>query len=157
VAAIASTVSLAGLVLLLVVIDVDTPYPLIIAAVVVIGLGSGAFIPANSTAMLQDVPAHRLGIVNGVRLMAQSSGVVISTAVSLMLISLPLPPALRGQVLEGSIAKVSPDALDGLIAGFRWAFGVMAAMAALCVLASLVGRRTAAPAGSRTAVPDIDG
>jgi EmrB/QacA subfamily drug resistance transporter len=140
-AAAASSVSLAGLVLLLVVIDVDTPYALLIAAVVVIGLGSGAFIPANSTAMLQDVRPERLGIVNGVRLMAQSSGVVVSTAVTLTLIGLPLPPALRTHVLDGSLSRVEPSALEGLITGFRWAFGLMAVMAALCVLTSLVGRR----------------
>jgi EmrB/QacA subfamily drug resistance transporter len=156
VAATASGISLVGLVLLLVVIDVDTPYPLLIAAVVVIGLGSGAFIPANSTAMLQDVPPERLGITNGVRLMAQSSGVVVSTAVSLTLISLPLPAALRGHVLDGSIAHVSPDALGGLIAGFRWTFGLMAVMAALCALTSLVGRRTTRDApGPAAPVTDV--
>jgi MFS family permease len=148
VAAISSSVSLAGMVFLLLVIDVDTPYALIIVAVLVIGLGSGGFIPANSTAMLQDVPPERLGITNGVRLMAQSSGVVISTAVSLTLIGLPLPTELRGQVLKGSIAQLSPDALGELVTGFRWAFGVMAVMTLLCVLTSLVGRRTAAPAGN---------
>jgi EmrB/QacA subfamily drug resistance transporter len=151
VAAVASSISLVGLVVLLVVIDVDTPYWLLLVAVLVIGLGSGGFIPANSTAMLQDVPPERLGITNGVRLMAQSTGVVISTAVSLTLISLPLPAALRGQVLEGSISQLSPDALGDLVTGFRWAFGLMAVMTALCVLTSLVGRRTAAPAGSAPA------
>jgi EmrB/QacA subfamily drug resistance transporter len=157
-AAVASCVSLTGLVLLLVVIDVDTPYPLLITAVVVMGIGSGSFIPANSTAMLQDVRPERLGITNGVRLMAQSSGVVISTAVSLMLISLPLPVALRDHVLDGSIARVSPAALDGLITGFRWAFGVMAVMSVLCVLTSLVGRRTGRDAaGAPARVTDVDG
>jgi EmrB/QacA subfamily drug resistance transporter len=157
-AAVASSVSLVGLVLLLVVIDVDTPYPLLIAAVVVIGIGSGAFIPANSTAMLQDVPPERLGITNGVRLMAQSSGVVVSTAVTLTLISLPLPAALRGHVLDGSLSRVEPAALDGLITGFRWAFGLMAVMAALCVLTSLVGRRTTNDVpGPAAAVTDVDG
>ena len=154
VAAAASAVSLAGLVLLLVVIDVDTPYPLLIAAVVVIGIGSGGFVPANSTAMLQDVRPERLGITNGVRLMAQSCGVVISTAVSLTLISLPLPEALRGHVLDGSIAHVSPADLDALIAGYRWAFGLMAAMSALCVLASLVGRRVAGAEVQERHVPE---
>jgi EmrB/QacA subfamily drug resistance transporter len=147
VAALASSVSLAGLILLLVVIDVDTPYLLLIVAVLVIGLGSGGFIPANSTAMLQDVPLDRLGITNGVRLMAQSTGIAISTAISLALISLPLPVQLRGQVLEGSIAQLSPDALGDVVDGFRWALGLAAATSALCVLTSLVGRRTAAPAG----------
>jgi EmrB/QacA subfamily drug resistance transporter len=158
VAAAASTVSLAGLVLLLIVIDVDTPYPLLITAVVVIGIGSGAFVPANSTAMLQDVPPDRLGITNGVRLMAQSCGVVISTAVALTLISLPLPADLRGRVLDGSIAQVSPEALDGLIAGYRWTFGLMTVMTALCALASLVGRRVGRDdPSSRAAVTDVEG
>jgi EmrB/QacA subfamily drug resistance transporter len=148
VAALASTVSFLGMVALLLVLDVDTPYWQILVAVVVIGLGSGAFVPANSTAMLQDVPPDRLGITNGVRLMSQSSGVVVSTAVALTLVSLPLPVALRGQVLEGSLAHVTPDALGGLMDGFRWAFGVMAVMAALCAVTSLVGRRSAAPVGA---------
>ena len=155
VAAVSSAVSLAGLVVLLVVIDVDTPYALIIGAMVVLGLGSGGFVPANSTAMLQDVPPDRLGITNAVRLMAQSSGVVISTALSLTVITLPLPHSLREHVLDGSLARVSPTALGGLIGGFRWAFGLMAVLAGLCVLASLVGRRTAAPAGA-AAVPGIE-
>ncbi|TQM14819.1 EmrB/QacA subfamily drug resistance transporter [Pseudonocardia kunmingensis] len=157
VAVVASTVSLAGLVLLLAVIDVDTPYPLLITAVVVIGLGSGAFVPANSTAMLQDVRPDRLGITNAVRLMAQSCGVTISTALSLMLIGLPLPPDLRAHVLEGSLSRVSPDALDGLITGFRWTFGLMAVMSVLCVLASLVGRQAGRGVpGPRAAVTDLE-
>jgi MFS family permease len=146
--AVASIISSPGGGLLMRRVRARTPYWEILVAVLVIGLGSGAFVPANSTAMLQDVPPEKLGITNGVRLMAQSSGVVVSTAVALTLVSLPLPLALRGQVLEGSIAKVSPDALGGLIAGFHWAFGVMAAMAALCALTSLVGRRSAAPVGA---------
>jgi MFS family permease len=122
---------------------------------VVLGIGSGAFIPANSTAMLQDVPPDRLGITNAVRLMAQSSGVVISTAVALTLVAAPLPVALRPHVFDGSLSQVSPGALEDLVTGYRWAFGLMAVMSVLCLVASTVGRqvhaisRRAAP----TAVP----
>jgi hypothetical protein len=84
--------------------------------------------------------------------------VVVSTAVSLTLISLPLPAALRGHVLDGSIAHVSPDALGGLITGFRWTFGLMAVMAALCMLTSLAGRRTTRDApGPAAPVTDAEG
>jgi EmrB/QacA subfamily drug resistance transporter len=160
VATVASGISLVGMVMLLLVVRVDTPYPLLITAVVVIGIGSGAFIPANSTAMLQDVVPGRLGIVNAVRLMAQSSGVVISTAVALTLVSAPLPAALRGHVFDGSISQVSPSTLDDLVDGFRWAFGSMAVMSALCLLTSLVGRRSGiagqpGAAVRRTPVADI--
>lgn len=156
VAALASTCSLAGLVFLLVVLRPDTPYPLIVCAVVVIGIGAGAFVPANTTAMLRDIAPHRLGITNSVRLMAQSSGVVISTAVTLTLIGLPLPPELRGNVLDGSLARVEPMALDGLVTGFRVTFALMALMSAMCAVASLVGRRSVREAPCRGGpVPEI--
>ncbi|WP_219412588.1 MFS transporter [Pseudonocardia nigra] len=148
VAVAACAVSLAGILMLLVVIAPDTPYPLLIGAVVVLGIGSGAFIPANSTAMLQDLPPDRLGVTNGVRLMAQSSGVVISTAIALTLLSAPLPPALRAHVFDGSISEVSPAALDALVTGYRWVFGLMAVMSVLCLIASVAARHVAPHPGA---------
>ena len=141
VAVAACAISLVGVTLLLFTISVDTPYPVLIGAVVVLGIGSGAFIPANSTAMLQDLPPDRLGITNAVRLMAQSSGVVISTAVALTLVAAPLPVALRPQLFDGSLSQVSPGALEDLVTGYRWAFGLMAVMSVLCLVASTVGRQ----------------
>jgi EmrB/QacA subfamily drug resistance transporter len=150
VAVVACGISLVGVTMLLLTISVDTPYPALIGAVVLLGIGSGAFIPANSTAMLQDVPPDRLGITNAVRLMAQSSGVVISTAVALTLVSAPLPVALRQHIFDGSISRVSPAALEDLVTGYRWAFGLMAAMSVLCLVASTVGRQV--HRSSRTSV-----
>lgn len=141
VAVAACAISLVGVTLLLFTISVDTPYPVLIGAVVVLGIGSGAFIPANSTAMLQDLPPDRLGITNAVRLMAQSSGVVISTAVALTLVAAPLPVALRPQLFDGSLSQASPEALEDLVTGYRWAFGLMAVMSVLCLVASTVGRQ----------------
>jgi EmrB/QacA subfamily drug resistance transporter len=141
VAVVACAICLVGVTLLLLTISVDTPYPVLIGAVVVLGVGSGAFIPANSTAMLQDLPPDRLGITNAVRLLAQSSGVVISTAIALTLISAPLPPALRLRVFDGSLSEVSPAALEDLVTGYRWALGLMAVMSVLCLAASAVGRQ----------------
>jgi EmrB/QacA subfamily drug resistance transporter len=151
VAVLACVLSLVGVSMLLGTVSADTPYSVLIIGVVVLGIGSGAFIPANSTAMLRDVPHERLGITNAVRLMAQSSGVVISTALALTLISAPLPEALRQHVVDGTIAEVSATALDELVTGYRWAFGLMAVMSVLCLVASMGGRR--AEATSRRSVP----
>ena len=153
VAVAACALCLAGVVLLLLTIAVDTPYPVLIGAVVVLGLGSGAFIPANSTAMLQDLPPDRLGITNAVRIMAQSSGVVISTAIALTLISAPLPAELRAHVFDGSLSQVSPAASEDLVTGYRWALGLMAVMSVLCLAASAVGRR--AHVANRKAVAPV--
>ncbi|NUR87355.1 MAG: MFS transporter, partial [Nonomuraea sp.] len=53
-----------GLVVLLVTMSTDTPYLAITAGLVLIGLGSGAFLPSNNTAILDGLPSERLGIVN---------------------------------------------------------------------------------------------
>jgi MFS family permease len=109
------------------------------------GLGGGGFIPANSTAMLSDVPPHRLGIANAVRMMAQSSGVVISTALVLTIISAPLAVEHRERIFQGTISHVSRAAVDDLVVGYRWALGLMVAMSALCLLTSMVNRRVNTP------------
>ena len=141
VAVTAAMVSLSGLVVLLCTISATTPFPLIVVAMVLIGVGSGGFIPANSTAMLSEVPEHRLGIANAVRIMAQSSGVAISTALILTIISAPLAIGYREQIFQGTLSNVSRAAVNDLVVGYRWALGLMVAMSVLCVLTSLANRR----------------
>jgi MFS family permease len=116
-----------------------------LVAFVVIGLGSGSFLPANSTAMLSGVPPHRLGITNAVRTMAQSSGVVLSTAIVLTVISTPLPREYRESIFHGTLSRVSGTAVDQLVTGYRWALGLMIVFSLLTLAVSLVGRRVNGP------------
>ncbi|SEN48097.1 drug resistance transporter, EmrB/QacA subfamily [Nonomuraea pusilla] len=131
-----------GLLVLLLTIAPDTPYALITTGTVLIGLGSGVFLPSNTTELLHGLPSHRLGVVNAMRLMLQNTGVVVGTALSLSVITAPLPAALHGQVYAGTLAHVSADAVALLVTGYRWAFACMAAVSALTVLACLARRRT---------------
>jgi EmrB/QacA subfamily drug resistance transporter len=149
VAVASNVVSSAGLFLLLVSLSATTPYWLIVLSCVVMGLGSGSFIPANSTAMLSGVPHERLGITNAVRTMSQSSGVVLSTALALTIISAPLPPADRGAIFHGTLSQVSGDTVPDLVTGYRWALGLMAVLSLLSLAASMVGRRVNGPADPR--------
>ena len=135
-------VASAGLLFLLIAISPSTPYYVLALAMIVIGLGSGSFIPANSMAMLMDVPADRLGIANAVRIMAQSSGVVISTSLVLTIISTPLPVHLREAIFKGTLSEVSGAAVMDLIAGYRWAFGLMFLTSIACLFTSMAGRKS---------------
>jgi EmrB/QacA subfamily drug resistance transporter len=146
VAVASNVVSTAGLMVLLLTLSASTPYWLIVVGTVVLGLGSGSFIPANSTAMLSGVPPERLGITNAVRTMAQSSGVVLSTALVLTIISAPLPPSQRGSIFHGTLSRVSGDAVADLVTGYRWALGLMVVLSLLSLATSLVGRRVNGPA-----------
>lgn len=148
-----SVVTSVGLVFLLVTISPTTPYWILAIGMVVMGLGSGSFIPANTTAMLIDVPPERLGITNAVRITAQSSGVVISTALVLTIISTPLPRELREAVFKGTLSQIPGGGVADLVAGYRWAFGLMLVMSLLCLLASTVGKHRSTT-DSTTESPD---
>lgn len=140
--AVASTVvTMAGLVMLLLILSPTTPYWLMVIATVVVGVGSGSFIPSNSTGMLEALPLERVGITNAVRIMSQNAGIVITTALSLTIIASPLAPAVRHDIFDGTLSGVGAAAVDELINGYRWAIALMLATSALCVWATLAGRR----------------
>jgi EmrB/QacA subfamily drug resistance transporter len=134
-----------GLAILVANLSATTPYWLFLVVSVVIGLGTGGFIPANSTALLSGVPENRLGITNAVRTMAQSTGVVLSTTIALTVIGVPLPRSYREAIFHGTLSQVSGDAVQRLIVGYRWALGLMIVFALLCLTVSLVGRRVNGP------------
>ncbi|MBO0702973.1 MAG: MFS transporter [Candidatus Dormibacteraeota bacterium] len=141
VAAASTAVSLLGLVILFAILSPTTPYWQLVIATVVIGLGAGSFIPANSTGMLETVPYDRVGITNAVRIMSQSSGVVITTALSLTIISAPLAGAVREDVFQGTLSQVSHSAVESLVVGYRWAIGLMMLASILCAVTTLAGRQ----------------
>ncbi|MEV4073436.1 MFS transporter [Nonomuraea fuscirosea] len=130
-----------GLTVMLAVMSADTPYPAVAAGLVLIGLGSGVFLPSNTTAILDGLPSNRLGIVNAMRLMVQNTGNVVGTGLVLSIITAPLPAALHQSVFAGTLAQLSGEAVGQLVTGYRWALGTMATISVLTVLACLARRK----------------
>ncbi len=130
-----------GLTVMLAVMSAGTPYPAVAAGLVLIGLGSGVFLPSNTTAILDGLPSNRLGIVNAMRLMVQNTGNVVGTGLVLSIITAPLPAALHQSVFAGTLAQLSGEAVGQLVTGYRWALGTMATISVLTVLACLARRK----------------
>ncbi|UQS23994.1 MFS transporter [Amycolatopsis thermalba] len=151
-AALGTVTGTAGLAVLLAVVSADGSYAPVCVALVLIGAGSGMFMPANTTALLDELPPHRVGIVNAMRLMVQNTGVVMSTALALSLVTSPLPAALRPSVFAGTLSRLHPAEVGLLVTGYRLALGVMTAISVVAVLTSAGGRR-AEPAGRDLARP----
>ncbi|GAA0450698.1 MFS transporter [Streptomyces olivaceiscleroticus] len=152
VAALGACVCTAGLVTLLLVLSTTAAYPPIAAALALIGLGSGLFMPSNATALMHGLPSWRIGVVNGLRLTVQNCGVVMSAALALTLITGPVPHDLRRHVLDGTLSHVAPSAVRELLDGYHLALSVLAAVSLLSVAAALgarARRRNATP-GVRT-------
>jgi MFS family permease len=165
-----SVVTTAGLVVLLITVGGTEPYSVVAIGLVLCGLGTGVFLTSNTTAIMARAPEHRLGIVNGVRLMVQNCGIVIGTALSLALITSPLDAGARSFVYSGDLAHLSPRHVHQLITGYQWALSVMVAAAVLGGLATwgeergvrrLLPRRrperTAPPVSDATAITHAEG
>ena len=130
-----------GLIVLTFALNADSAYGLIAAGLVLTGVGSGMFLPANTTAIIADLPADRLGVANALRLLIQRVGVMTSVALTLTIVTAPLAGDVRRGFFAGTTARVCEAAVTQLVSGYHQAFVVLVAISALCVLACLASRR----------------
>jgi MFS family permease len=141
IAVVASWIATAGVVLLLFGFGRGLPYPLIGLGYVVVGIGGGIFMPANSTAILQEVPRERIGVVNAVRMMLMSSGVLIASALGLALVTSTLPYSLHGAVFAGTVSRLGGHAVSELRHGYTRAMLTLLALSALGALSATLSKR----------------
>ncbi|MQA86985.1 MAG: MFS transporter [Streptosporangiales bacterium] len=140
-AALGSGVATGGLIVLFFAVDPDAGYGLAASGLALTGLGTGIFLPANTTAIMADLPSDRLGTANALRLLLQRVGVMTSTALGLAIVTGPLAEDLRDGFFSGTVAGVSDAAVAQLVAGYHRAFVVLAGISALGVAACLASRR----------------
>jgi MFS family permease len=115
----------------------------VVVGLVLVGAGSGLFMPANTQVLLASLPSARLGVANGMRLMLQNTGAVLGTAVILTVLTTPLPFELRRYVFAGTISEVSDEGLLDLVTGYRWTTVVMMIVCLASMGFSLAARRVA--------------
>jgi EmrB/QacA subfamily drug resistance transporter len=141
VAAIGSAITSVGLLALFLACGNAGSYLWVAIGLILVGVGSGVFMPANITSIIEGKNDDELGIVNAVRLTVQSTGIVIGTALALTVLTAPLAADLRRDVFAGSVSSVGASAVHQLTIGYRWALGAMLAISVLGVIASLASNR----------------
>lgn len=142
IATVSAAVSGAGVIFLLFGFGQGMSYWVILVGFVIAGAGGGVFTPANTTAIMQEVPRERIGVVNAVRMMLMSAGGLLSTAVSLVLLTSSLPSDLKSAVFAGNAkALAGSDALDLLRHGYVRAIIVLLIFNAIGVFAAYIGQR----------------
>jgi MFS family permease len=109
------------------------------AALALVGLGGGIFMPANANIVMTSARASA-GLLNGTRLMLQQVGWVTGTAISLTIVTAPLVVSLRRQFFAGTTWQISPGALAALHSGYLHALTVLAAVALLSSATSFLSR-----------------
>ncbi|MCL6594143.1 MAG: MFS transporter, partial [Alicyclobacillus sp.] len=132
----------AGLVILIGILSPQPAYAVIAVGMFCIGFGSGMFLTPNTTAIMTSISPDKRGMANGLRSMLNNMGQVMSAAISLWALSIPLPERLRAAVYQGAAAQVQAQDSPVLVTGFRWAL-------VLLVLATLLGIAASAMRGPR--------
>jgi EmrB/QacA subfamily drug resistance transporter len=140
----------AGLAVLLLFTGAEVNDAAVMAALILVGAGSGLFMPSNTQVLLATMPSERLGIANGMRLMLQNTGAVLGTAVILTVLTTPLPIELRRYVFSGTISEVSDEGRLDLVTGYHWTAITLLVVCLGAMVCSLGARR----AGQRLARQD---
>jgi EmrB/QacA subfamily drug resistance transporter len=114
-----------GLLIIIIMINPVTEYPIYGFSLLLIGLGGGLFLTPNTTTIMTSVPPNRRGIANGIRSMLGNLGQVMSTAISLMVVTTVLPDRLKDVIYAGPSAAISHADLSLITTGYRYAFIVL--------------------------------
>ena len=146
VSAIGASTSTAGLTVLVVATSTGAPLALLTLGLVLVGVGSGFFQPANAAATLEAADSTLLGRTNATRITVQNIAFTSGLALSLTLVAATLPGELKRAVFDGEADSLRDAARDQLGGGFALALGVTALIALAAVLVSL---RTGPPGRAR--------
>lgn len=103
-----------------------------------VGLGTGLFMTPNTNAIMSTVDARRRGVANGVRSMMQNTGYVVGTALSLGIVTTWLPAHEKAEAYAGTLSRLGERSLADLTHGYHVAFSVLAAIAAVGMVVSLL-------------------
>ena len=141
IAVVAAWISTAGVVVLLIAFGGGAGYPLIGLGFLLTGIGGGIFMPANTTAILHEIPRERMGVVNAVRMMLMNSGSLLASALGLALITSTLPIALHSAVFAGDLSRIGPQYVHALRDGYTRAMLALLVLSILGAASAMMSKR----------------
>ncbi len=116
----------------------DTPYPPLVAYLVLGGTGMGLFTSPNMSSLMGSVPAHRRGVASGLRATFFNIGFILSFNIVILLLTFYIPYGLITQIISSvggasihADRVVFSNALDGV-------FLVLAGVNAMAIVPSLL-------------------
>lgn len=147
-----ATIGLGVQVLALVVysqLTASTPLGVVTVAAVLNGIGAGAFMPANNSAVMKVAPGHDFGIASGMLRTFANIGMVFSFSVAILVAARSVSRQTAFAIFVGTTSlsrKLGPAFTTGLHAAFFSSIGFMALAALLSATRMLgAGRKSALP------------
>jgi EmrB/QacA subfamily drug resistance transporter len=124
---------------------------LVVLAAIVNGMGSGAFFPANTSAVMKAVPSRLFGVASGMLRTFANVGMVFSFAVAILVSARSIPRGLAFAIFVGTtrLSHLLAGAFtSGLHSAFLASVGIMAVAAALSATRVLHRQQKPAAAAS---------
>jgi len=119
-----------GLIGLALVTNLVTPYWLLALWMTVVGVGSGLFNSPNSSSIMNSVPAKYRGEASGIRALTTNSGMMLSIALTIPLVTSSIPRQAMLAIFSGTEVGLhgAANSLTGFVDGLHLAFWVMAGL-----------------------------
>lgn len=114
-----------------------------------VGIGTGLFLPPNTSAIMASIGPESRGVANGVRSMLQSTGGLTSTAMALAIVTSPLSSVEKRAAYSGTLSRLPGRDLSAFIGGYRVALLVLFGLCVVAALASLLRGQSTAGAATR--------
>ena len=124
-----------------------TPLAVVTLAAVLNGLGAGAFMPANNSAVMKVAPGRDFGIASGMTRTFANVGMVFSFSVAVLVAARSVSRGLAFAIFVGTTSlprRLGPAFTTGLHAAFFSSIGFMALAALLSATRMLGSRRRSA-------------
>jgi MFS family permease len=121
-----------------------TPYVVVALAAVLNGIGAGAFMPANNSAVMKVAPGRDFGIASGMLRTFANVGMVFSFSVAILVAARSISRQLAFAIFVGTTSlprRLGPAFTTGLHAAFFSSIGFMALAAVLSATRMFDARR----------------
>jgi EmrB/QacA subfamily drug resistance transporter len=103
-----------------------SPYPVLLAGLVVLGVGGGLFWSPNTSAVMGAAPPERLGVASATLATFRQTGMVTSFALALAVAAAAIPAQLVGAIFLGTSVELGSVVMADFTVGMTHAFLVSA-------------------------------
>jgi EmrB/QacA subfamily drug resistance transporter len=103
-----------------------SPYVLLLAGLVVLGVGGGLFWSPNTSAVMGAAPRERLGVASATLATFRQTGMVTSFALALAVAAAAIPPRLVGAIFLGTSVQLGGSVMGAFTVGMAHALVVSA-------------------------------
>jgi len=121
----------------------DSPYPVLLAGLLVLGVGGGLFWSPNTSAVMGAAPPEGLGVASATLATFRQTGMVTSFALALAVAAAAIPARLVGEIFLGTSVQLGAPVMSAFTVGMAHALVVSALIVVVASAMTFIAGDTA--------------